>query len=86
MTTPTTCAAQPTVPDFGPNVRIFEDSTPDATIQTSLNEVFEAQKSTQAHQFHDRRDALLFKPGSYNVYANIGFNTSIRGSRRTPTA
>ncbi|WP_258724091.1 discoidin domain-containing protein [Cellulomonas sp. NS3] len=85
-TTPTgtTCAAQPTVPDFGPNVRIFEDSTPDATIQASLNQVFEAQKDTQAHQFHDRRDALLFKPGSYDVYANIGFNTSIQGLAQNP--
>ncbi|MDM7832488.1 discoidin domain-containing protein [Cellulomonas edaphi] len=83
-TNPTTCAAQPTVPDFGPNVRIFEDSTPDATIQASLNEVFEAQKDTQAHQFHDRRDAFLFKPGSYNVYANIGFNTSIQGLSQNP--
>jgi len=81
---PTSCAAQPTVPDFGSNVRIFEDSTPDATIQTSLNEVFEAQKDTQTDQFHDRRDALLFKPGSYNVYANIGFNTSIQGLAQNP--
>ncbi len=82
--TVSTCAAQPTVPDFGPNVRIFEDSTPDATIQASLNEVFEAQKDTQTDQFHDRRDALLFKPGSYDVYANIGFNTSIQGLAQNP--
>ena len=79
-----TCAAQPTTPNFGPNVRIFEDSTPDATIQASLNEVFEAQKSTQDHQFQDRRDAFLFKPGSYDVYANIGFNTSIQGLAQNP--
>ena len=87
------CAPQPTVPNFGPNVRIYDPSMSTASIQASLNEVFEAQKSTNDHQFHLRRDALLFKPGNYGsfaagsaaLYANIGFNTSIQGLAQNPT-
>ena len=84
-TTPIGCTAQPNIPDFGPNTVIFSPTTPTATIQTKLDEAFNAQKDTLAHQVHPRRDALLFKPGTYNsVFANIGFNTQIAGLGLNP--
>ena len=79
---PTTLPTSDT-PDFGPNVTIFDSSMTTDTIQAKLNSVFEAQK---LNQFGSRRDALLFKPGEYNnVYANIGYYTSIAGLSQDPT-
>ena len=55
---------------------------PAATIQAKLDSVFDAQK---VNQFGTRRDALLFKPGSYDgIYANIGYYTSIAGLGTNP--
>jgi hypothetical protein len=68
-------------PDFGSNVAIFDPSMSSATIQSKLDEVFNAQK---ANQFGDRRDALFFKPGTYNNTANIGYYTSILGLGSSP--
>jgi hypothetical protein len=68
-------------PDFGSNVAIFDPSMSSATIQAKLDEVFNAQK---ANQFGDRRDALFFKPGTYNNTANIGYYTSILGLGASP--
>ncbi|MEU8385402.1 RICIN domain-containing protein [Streptosporangium sp. NPDC048865] len=68
-------------PDLGPNVSIFDPSTPTATIQARLNSVFGQQ---QTNQFGGNRFALLFKPGSYSVDANIGFYTQIAGLGLSP--
>ncbi|HEY0261070.1 MAG TPA: discoidin domain-containing protein [Lacisediminihabitans sp.] len=68
-------------PDFGPNVAIFDPSMSAATIQAKLDEVFTAQK---LNQFGTRRDALLFKPGTYSAEANIGYYTSIAGLGQNP--
>jgi hypothetical protein len=67
--------------DLGPNVIVFDPSTPAATIQSRLDSVFSQQET---NQFGTQRYALLFKPGSYNVNANIGFYTSIYGLGRSP--
>ena len=67
--------------DFGPNVVIFDSSMSDTFIQDRLNLVFSQQ---QTNQFGDQRDALLFKPGTYAVDANIGFNTQISGLGFSP--
>ena len=82
----TTGATPPPVPtsdtpDFGPNVAIFDPTMPAATIQTKLDSVFDAQK---LNQFGERRDALLFKPGTYSAEANIGYYTSIAGLGQNP--
>ncbi|GAA0580282.1 chitobiase/beta-hexosaminidase C-terminal domain-containing protein [Paractinoplanes ferrugineus] len=81
-----TCPAYSDTPDFGPNVHIYDRSMSDATIQSSLDSVFNAQKDTLSAQFGTRRDALVFKPSStpYNVGANLGFNTSILGLGQNP--
>ncbi|WP_406345673.1 discoidin domain-containing protein [Streptomyces sp. NBC_00648] len=66
--------------DLGPNVLVFDPSTPD--IQGKLDQVFRQQESAQ---FGTGRYALLFKPGTYNgINANLGFYTSIAGLGLNP--
>ncbi len=64
---------------LGPNVKVFDPSMSSSSIQSQLDSVFSQQES---NQFGSQRYALLFKPGSYNVNANIGFYTSIAGLGR----
>jgi len=68
-------------PDFGPNVTIFDPSTPKATIQAKLDSVFSTQESSQ---FGSGRTAILFKPGRYDVDARVGFYTQISGLGLSP--
>jgi hypothetical protein len=68
-------------PDFGPNVTIFAAATPAATIQAKLDAVFKSQESSE---FGDARFALLFKPGTYDVDARVGFYTQLSGLGRSP--
>jgi hypothetical protein len=75
------CPAQSNTPNFGPNVHIFDPSMSSSSIQSTLDSVFTAQK---LNQFGERRDALLFKPGTYSVEANIGYYTSIAGLGQNP--
>jgi hypothetical protein len=67
--------------DLGPNVHVFDPSMTTASVQSALDSVFAAQET---NQFGTRRDALLFKPGQYNVNVNVGFNTSVIGLGRNP--
>ncbi|WP_371604390.1 discoidin domain-containing protein [Streptomyces sp. NBC_01220] len=61
--------------DLGPNVLVFDPSTPN--IQAKVDEVFKQQESAQ---FGTGRYALMFKPGTYNnINAQIGFYTQIAG-------
>jgi hypothetical protein len=62
--------------DLGPNVSVFDPSMSSATIQNRLTTVFNQQ---QTNQFGNERYALLFKPGTYNVDANVGFYTQVAG-------
>jgi Ricin-type beta-trefoil lectin domain len=80
-TTPPT--TPPGTPDLGPNVSIFDSSMSASTIQNRLNQVFNQQ---QTNQFGSQRYALLFKPGTYNVDANVGFYTQVAGLGLTPDA
>ncbi|WP_305784537.1 RICIN domain-containing protein [Symbioplanes lichenis] len=66
---------------FGPNVTVFDPSMPAATIQAKLNQIFNAQVT---NQFGTQRYAVLFKPGTYNVDANVGFFTQVAGLGLTP--
>ncbi|KQY46869.1 discoidin domain-containing protein [Cellulomonas sp. Root137] len=67
--------------DLGPNVHVFTPTTGQAAIQAKLDETFTAQEEAQ---FGTRRDQFLFAPGTYDVQAHIGFNTSINGLGRNP--
>ncbi|MEU9414865.1 discoidin domain-containing protein [Streptomyces sp. NPDC048272] len=73
----------PTIPgggDLGPNVIVFDPSTPN--IQARLDQVFAQQESAQ---FGSGRYQFLFKPGTYNgLNAQIGFYTSISGLGLSP--
>ncbi|MEU1894043.1 discoidin domain-containing protein [Streptomyces pristinaespiralis] len=79
----TTNGGGPEIPgggDLGPNVLVFDPSTPD--IQGKLDEIFRRQESAQ---FGADRYQLLFKPGTYNdINAQIGFYTSISGLGLNP--
>jgi hypothetical protein len=75
------CPAQSNTPNLGSNVYIFDPSMSSASIQTTLNNVFNTQK---LNQFGTQRYALLFKPGTYSVEANIGYYTSIQGLGQNP--
>ncbi|MFI6072695.1 ricin-type beta-trefoil lectin domain protein [Actinoplanes sp. NPDC051343] len=80
-TPPTTVPSNPNNPDLGPNVTIFDPSMSSATIQSKLTSVFNQQVQ---NQFGSQRYALLFKPGSYNVDANVGFFEQVAGLGLTP--
>ena len=72
-------------PDFGPNVKIYEDSTSDSAIQADLNAAFDRMYRSPTAQFgEDQRYTFLFKPGSYDVYANLGFYTTLAGLGKNP--
>jgi hypothetical protein len=77
--------SQPNVPNFGPNVRIFDPSMSAATIQAQLDSDFNLMKDTQTAQFSENRVAHLFKPGTYAVFDNVGFYTSVAGLGLNPT-
>lgn len=84
-TTQATCPAQAEVPDFGPNVRIFDPGMSAASIQSRLDADFNAQKDTLTAQFTERRYAHLFKPGVYNgIHDNVGYYTSVAGLGQNP--
>ncbi|MET7764031.1 coagulation factor 5/8 type domain-containing protein [Streptomyces sp. NPDC005393] len=73
-------AALPGGGDLGPNVLVFDPSTPG--IQAKLDQVFKQQESAQ---FGTGRYALLFKPGTYHgLNAQLGFYTSIAGLGLSP--
>src|SRR5258705_6576786 len=58
------------VPNFGPNVFIFDPTMPMATIQSQLDSIFGTQRNSE---FGSGRYAYLFKPGQYtNLDVNIG--------------
>ncbi|WP_307561897.1 discoidin domain-containing protein [Streptosporangium lutulentum] len=83
----TTTTGGPTDPpptgggELGPNVHVFDPSMSSAGIQSQLDAVFTQQESAQ---FGTGRHAFLFKPGTYNVNAKVGFYTSIMGLGQNP--
>jgi hypothetical protein len=66
-------------PDFGPNVLIFDPSTP--RIQQRLDAIFAKQ---ERGEFNSNRYACLFKPGQYKLNVNVGFYTQIVGLGQSP--
>jgi hypothetical protein len=71
----------PRNPNFGPNTFVYDPSTPASTIQSRLNSIFTQQET---NQFGTNRFAVLFKPGSYTVDANLGFYTQVAGLGFSP--
>ena len=79
--TPTAAPTWANPIDLGPNVAIFDPSMSTASIQAKLDQVFAIEET---NQFGPERYAFLFKPGTYAVNANIGFNTQISGLGFSP--
>jgi hypothetical protein len=75
----TAVAAAP--PDFGPNVLIFDPSTPAAAIQEQIIKIYATQQNSQ---FGPARNALLFAPGAYKVDIPVGFYTQVLGLGASP--
>jgi hypothetical protein len=69
-------------PDFGPNVYVFDGSTPASTIQSVADAVYAQQAGAE---FGTGRYALLFKPGGYGVDLNIGYYTQAAGLGLQPS-
>ncbi|WP_402468588.1 discoidin domain-containing protein [Isoptericola aurantiacus] len=67
--------------DLGPNVHVYDASTPTQDIQAELDAAFTQQESDQ---FGEGRYQFLFKPGTYDVQAHVGFYTSVSGAGRDP--
>ncbi|MET9418591.1 coagulation factor 5/8 type domain-containing protein [Streptomyces klenkii] len=73
---PLAAPAAPGAPGLGPGVHVFDPSMPRERIQRTLDEVFRRQESAQ---FGPGREALLFKPGTYDADVNVGFYTQVAG-------
>ncbi|WP_051367603.1 hypothetical protein [Hamadaea tsunoensis] len=78
---PAAAQASGGAPDFGPNVFVYDPSTPAATIQAKLDELFTKQ---QHNEMGTDRYAVLFKPGHYEVNANLGYYTTVAGLGSNP--
>ncbi|MEU7757720.1 adenylyl cyclase [Micromonospora aurantiaca (nom. illeg.)] len=63
-------------PDFGPNVFVYDPSTPVEEIQSTLDGLFTAQ---ERNEMGFDRYAVLFKPGRYEVDARLGYYTTVAG-------
>lgn len=71
------------VPNFGPNVLLFNPSVDQATIQSFANGVFAVQ---QNNQFGTQRYTMLFYPGQYGpeLDLNLGYYTQVLGLGQMP--
>jgi hypothetical protein len=68
-------------PDFGPNVFVYDASTPAAQIQAKVDELFTLQED---NEMGADRYAVLFKPGQYQVNAKLGYYTTVAGLGQSP--
>jgi hypothetical protein len=83
VTVPPASAGQP---NFGANVYIFTPSTPQGTIQATVDAAANTQVS---NQFGTQRYAFLFEPGTYGSSANplifqVGYYTTVAGLGLAP--
>ena len=75
------------VPDFGPNVKIFDPSMSTSEIKATVDAIAAEQVS---NQFGTQRYALLFKPGSYGTATaplnfQVGYYTEVAGLGSLPS-
>jgi len=81
-----TASATTPAPDFGPNVIVFDPSTPIAQIQATVNAIHAQQVDAE---MGTNRYALLFKPGTYGTVAQplqmkVGYYTEVAGLGASP--
>ena len=75
------------LPDFGPNVLIFDPSMPTSQIQTQVDAIYNQQVDDE---MGPQRYALLFKPGVYGsatepLIVKVGYYTEVAGLGASPT-
>ena len=75
------------VPDFGPNVKIFDPSMSTSEIKAAVDAIAAEQVS---NQFGTQRYALLFMPGTYGSAADplnfqVGYYTEVAGLGSSPS-
>jgi hypothetical protein len=73
---------------FGPNVCVFNSSTPQTTIQTVLDNIA-TQQFPASSQFDSQRYAVFFEPGTYGssndpLVFQVGYYTEIAGLGAMP--
>ena len=77
--------ASTSVPDFGPNVKIFDPSMSTAQIKAVVDSVANQQRSDE---FGTQRYALLFMPGTYGgavpLSFDVGYYTEVAGLGALP--
>ncbi|MEI6492825.1 MAG: hypothetical protein WCO94_09780 [Verrucomicrobiota bacterium] len=69
-------------PDFGPNVFIFDPSTPTQEIQRKMDQIHDSQF---LNQFGPERYAFLFKPGTYSGDYRVAFYMHLAGLGKSPS-
>jgi hypothetical protein len=79
-------AASPGQVSFGPNVYLFNPSTPLSEIQATVDSIATQQVS---NQFGTQRYALLFEPGTYGssttpLNFQVGYYTTVAGLGQSP--
>jgi hypothetical protein len=82
-----TARAAAEVPDFGPNVKIFDPSMSTSAIKAAVDAIASRQVS---NQFGTERDAVLFMPGTYGSAASplsfeVGYYTEVAGLGSSPS-
>ncbi|TYP87668.1 glycosyl hydrolase family 28-related protein [Blastococcus xanthinilyticus] len=80
-------AVDPTNPDLGPNITVFDPSMPVDDIQATLDATYAQQVD---NEMGTERYAYLFKPGTYGTDENplqikVGYYTEITGLGASPT-
>ena len=81
-------AAEPNPPTWPASVEVFSPSDDTGTIEGKLAAAFAVNggHSPKNHgQFSDKRFAFLFKPGTYEVNAPVGYYTTVAGLGATPS-
>src|SRR5229473_2220267 len=78
---------EPSAPNFGSSVYIFDPSIPQSQIQATVNAIANQQVN---NELGPQRYALLFKPGTYGSKANplnfqVGYYTSVAGLGLSPS-
>ncbi|MGY1794009.1 glycosyl hydrolase family 28-related protein [Geodermatophilus sp. SYSU D00525] len=80
-------ATDPTAPDLGVNVTVFDPSMPVSEIQAELDATFAAQRDDE---MGSERYAYLFRPGTYGTDAQplqikVGYYTEVTGLGDSPS-
>jgi hypothetical protein len=68
-----------TVPNFGPNVSIFDPTMSMSTIQSTINQIYGS-----SNQFATMRSAMYFKPGTYSLDIKVRYYMQAYGLGISP--